>query len=201
MTTYNSPERLTECEQYKINNPNDVGRLFELCMGQSFSDRPIDPLASANWRRAHILSKNSSTQQSPVFAKKNFLVAGTSEASYELLAKLKQKAAMSPVNVGLGRPGYHLHQVFKEVGQEYKPGCSCENVANKMDAWGIEGCELHKPEIIELLHASAEKLSLWEKAKLAAKAISQGYLLNISAEGFLEEALRRAKEEVKSVTP
>lgn len=85
-------------------------------------------------------------------------------------------------------PGTELKKILAQLGA---PACgACEGFARRMDVWGIEGCQARRAEIIAHLESQAVKLGWWATVKIGASAALHG--LPLTAEGLLDEALRRA---------
>lgn len=58
-----------------------------------------------------------------------------------------------------GKPGSALASLIPEWAIDGKKGCTCRDMAAKMDKWGIDGCLLHRSSIIDhLVRESSVKL-------------------------------------------
>lgn len=95
-------------------------------------------------------------------------------------------------------PGGHLKKLLAELGVKTGSSCGCNSFASKMDAWGVEGCRFHRPEIVEHLKSQAT----WrEKITVAIGAVTTAatWLNPLDAAGsLLDEALRRAEESLRA---
>jgi IS5 family transposase len=90
-----------------------------------------------------------------------------------------------------GGPGWHLERLLASLGLT-PGGCNCEARARQMDLWGVEGCRARRDEILAWLREEQAKRGWAELAGAAWKALSGG--LPLSAEGLLDEAIRRAEK-------
>jgi hypothetical protein len=97
---------------------------------------------------------------------------------------------------GIG-PGTALKEILRELGFDAQDGCGCEDMAARMNHWGVEGCPEHREEILTKLRKAAKKQSWVAKLKAGALAGLTGLALQLDwsdpAPGLLDEALRRAR--------
>jgi len=77
----------------------------------------------------------------------------------------------TPTPVG---PGTELKKLLESLGLKSEAGCSCNQKAEQMDAWGVEACRLHRNEIAGWLRDNAQQRGWLEKAKAAVLATAQG---------------------------
>ena len=107
------------------------------------------------------------------------------------------RARSAPARVAPKGPGSHLKKLLAELGVKTGSSCGCNAMAAKMDAWGVEGCRFHRPEIVEHLRSQAT----WrEKIAVAIGAVTTAatWLNPLDAAGsLLDEACRRCEEQVK----
>lgn len=107
----------------------------------------------------------------------------------------------SPLLSGVGT---ELHRIFSALGIAKSDGCNCDEWIAKMNAWGPDGCEDHRDEILEHLKKSYAAINpSWaEKATIAAKALAMGIIINPldPAGSLLNAAIRRSKKWAK-LTP
>jgi adenine/guanine phosphoribosyltransferase-like PRPP-binding protein len=88
--------------------------------------------------------------------------------------------------------------LFRIKGGE---GCGCKTLANKMDVWGVDGCERHRAEIVGML---VDNRPMLEKALSASGWFSRlsgwvvgafvpDYILKLGAGWLLGEAIRNIR--------
>lgn len=87
----------------------------------------------------------------------------------------------TPTPIGHG-PGTELKALLESLGAKANAGCSCNQKAAEMDAWGVSGCRERRDEIKQFLRDNAAERGWFEKAKAAALATAQGlaFQLNFS---------------------
>jgi hypothetical protein len=96
-----------------------------------------------------------------------------------------------------GLPGTELRKLLNEFGAMPKEGCQCVERAIKMDEWGPDGCKRHKAEIVEWLEGEWKRLGLWERLRIAGRAISVGFLHPLDPAGALvDESIKRAETKI-----
>lgn len=88
-------------------------------------------------------------------------------------------------------PGTHLHNLFGELGLNGWSGCPCAARARQMDAWGVEGCQEHRAEIIGWMKEAREHLTWMEMLKAATKLAFKVNPLS-PLDSLLDEAIRRS---------
>ena len=93
------------------------------------------------------------------------------------------------------RPGTELVRLIRSLGLHGEAGCGCGSLAARMDAWGVEGCDLRREEILARLRGNAAKLGWLDWLRAGGSAALQGLALNPldPAPGLLDEAMRRAR--------
>lgn len=101
-------------------------------------------------------------------------------------------------------PGEELKLLLASIGLTSKGGCGCNEMANQMNSWGIEGCNApeNREKIIGWLRSKSQELGWTEKIKAGIKALGQGLLLDPldPSPGLLAEAICRAEaKEVEKV--
>ena len=89
-------------------------------------------------------------------------------------------------------PGVELAAIFKELGIAPTKSCGCTAKAAQMDAWGIEGCAVHRDEILAWMIEAYDATRLTEWLSAGAAALWQGKPKTIA--GILDEAVRRAAQ-------
>lgn len=77
-------------------------------------------------------------------------------------------------------PGTELKNLLASLGIMQEPICSCQKMADNMDAWGPQGCEEHFAEIVEWMHANKERYSWAKRIEAAANAVKTGLALRIN---------------------
>ena len=90
-------------------------------------------------------------------------------------------------------------RVEKVLGVKQKEGCGCADLANKMDQWGIKGCELYRDTIVS--HMVANRDVLIEGLKEWLPSIWAG-LVNLVPDAILRQGaswlLDQAIDEVRT---
>lgn len=106
----------------------------------------------------------------------------------------KPAAKSQPTPLPWG-PGPALHQVLGESGLSAGGCAECRLWAEKMNAWGIEGCGgEHRAEILERLRKAATNVGWVQKAWVGTKLLLQPWFRPTQPlESILDEALRRAE--------
>lgn len=90
-------------------------------------------------------------------------------------------------------PGTYLKKKFKNLGV---PPCqACNQLSERMDAWGSEGCEVHFDEIVNEIHKRAvawfkQSKSWVDKLKAAAPEFAQ----KLAIESYVREAINAYKD-------
>lgn len=111
---------------------------------------------------------------------------------------IKTPSGAMPVCVGcpfknvppVGSVGSKISEILAECGIA-KPNCGeCRAWIDRMNAWGIQGCEKNRSSIIARLDSEAKKASWIQWARVGAK----GYL---SSASLLDEAIKRATAAVQ----
>lgn len=112
---------------------------------------------------------------------------GRFELSAEELAKLFPPA---PPAVG---PGTELTAMLKLIVDD--ESCSmCGLRAAQMNAWGVAGCREHRTEIIDWLMVAANERGWMVKIQAGVRA--RRHCLPLSIGGLVDEAIRRAEDDV-----
>lgn len=55
-------------------------------------------------------------------------------------------------------PGSALASLIPDWAVSIKEGCDCKDFAEKMDAWGVDGCEQRRDQIVRHLTGQSEML-------------------------------------------
>ena len=56
------------------------------------------------------------------------------------------------------KPGSALESLIPDWAVQFKTGCKCKDMRNKMDRWQIKGCEAREDMIVAHLMAQSDKL-------------------------------------------
>jgi len=98
--------------------------------------------------------------------------------------------ARKPIGYG---PGTELKELIVKLGV---PACSqCTAFADRMDEWGVDGCRIHRGEIVEYLRAKQREMTFSQRLLAAARGAVAGmtFVDPLDAAGSLvDEAIRRA---------
>lgn len=101
-------------------------------------------------------------------------------------------------------PGTELSALLEGLGIVPAPSCDCKAKAQKMDAWGVEGCLAHREEIIGWMRDGQERWGWKERLKAAAKAVTSGLAFQLNPldpfPGIIDECIRRADEKESDAT-
>ena len=93
-------------------------------------------------------------------------------------------------------PGAELQKLTAELGIRPKSGCDCSAIARQMDAWGIEGCQDRREEILARMAKNYQEYDWQDKLKATVKAVTSGLAWRINPldplGSILDEAIRRA---------
>lgn len=94
-------------------------------------------------------------------------------------------------------PGAELARLIRSLGLRGESGCGCDDLAARMDAWGVGGCQRHREEILAHLRGRAAGLGWPDKLRAAGRAALRGLVVNPldPASSLLDEALRRASHD------
>lgn len=88
-------------------------------------------------------------------------------------------------------PGTELARLIAELGVKERDGCRCRAWAVKMNAWGPDGCLVHRKEILAHLRAAYAGASWAEAFVAGGRAVLLG--LPLSVEGLLALAVERSR--------
>lgn len=96
-----------------------------------------------------------------------------------------------------GLPGTELKKLLATLGLDSVLGCSCNDRARMMDAWGPEGCLDRKQEILGWLRESAKQTTTGAYLKAITKAVTSGMAFKLDpfnpVESLLDEAIKRSQ--------
>ena len=56
------------------------------------------------------------------------------------------------------KPGSALESLIPDWAVQFKTGCKCKDMRNKMDKWQVKGCEAREDMIVAHLMAQSDKL-------------------------------------------
>lgn len=94
-------------------------------------------------------------------------------------------------------PGTQLKLILEELGITPSSECPCNEHVRLMDDWGVEGCKLHREEIIEWLRDEYECWGWRAILKHAAKGLFSGLAFKVSwpdpIPGLVDLAITRAR--------
>lgn len=111
-----------------------------------------------------------------------------SRRSFDVLSQSQTSAAVSE------GPGTELKKLFALLGIKDRPGCGCADMMRQMNEWGVEGCQIHRSEILAWLAKNAKKYGWRDRVRAALRVRSIGVEINVRAPmtSLFEEALRRS---------
>lgn len=91
------------------------------------------------------------------------------------------------------------------IGIKAGSGCNCKDLSQKMDAWGIKGCEIHRVEIIDALvkNRGILEAALSDKSWLlgAAAKMAPDAVLRAGANHLLDQAIEDARTQTPCHVP
>lgn len=94
--------------------------------------------------------------------------------------------------------GSQLWRLLSALGIEHSQGCRCLDWAERMNAWGPDGCRLARDQIVQHMRASAKSYGWGNISKAVTKAITTGLAFRLSVTdpygSLLDEAIRRAEQ-------
>ena len=85
--------------------------------------------------------------------------------------------------------GTELTALIPDWAVQFKGGCSCKNMAKKMDHWGLEGCEARREQIVTPLTSQSDMLVPVLRGLPEA-------LKRVGASNLLNRAMKRAKKKL-----
>lgn len=101
-------------------------------------------------------------------------------------------------------PGTELVAMLASVGIE-PDSCKCKARARAMNAWGVEGCNRKRAEIVAWLTAEREARGWREKLKAAGWAVLTGLVVRVNPldqlGSLVDEAIRRAEAKTPKMAP
>lgn len=88
--------------------------------------------------------------------------------------------------------GDHLHDIIVEwFGAQPDRDCGCNDMIQKMNVWGPDGCREHRQEIIDKLMEQKTRLSVWLRAAISVA----GAIARAVCGEMLDEAIRRCESD------
>ena len=85
--------------------------------------------------------------------------------------------------------GTELTGLIPDWAVQFKRGCSCRDMAKKMDHWGLDGCEARRQQIVTHLTSQSDMLvPVLRGLPVALKRVGANNLLN--------RAMKRAKKKL-----
>lgn len=97
-----------------------------------------------------------------------------------------------------GLPGTALKHLLESIGISPKSGCPCEDLAGRMDKWGVQGCLERKTRIASSLREHQTKWSWPEKWAAGLSAVANGLAFKLARYplnpflGLVEEAIEQS---------
>jgi hypothetical protein len=93
-------------------------------------------------------------------------------------------------------PGSELWRLLSELGIRHKPTCSCLGLAERMNAWGADGCRLARAEIVVGMRLNAKEYGWLDVARAAAASVTRGIAWQLDLTdiygSLVDEAIRRS---------
>lgn len=94
--------------------------------------------------------------------------------------------------------GSRLWFLLEKLGIKHKASCGCIVLAEKMNSWGIDGCNKNRKEIIDNMSKNAKLYGWGDIGKAVTKAIFSGLAFKLSIKdpfgSLLNEAIRLTQE-------
>jgi hypothetical protein len=85
--------------------------------------------------------------------------------------------------------GTEMAKLSPDWAVQFKGGCSCRDMAKKMDRWGLEGCEARRQQIVAHLTSQSDMLiPVLRGLPVALKRVGASNLLN--------RAIRRVRKKL-----
>ena len=85
--------------------------------------------------------------------------------------------------------GTEMAKLIPDWAVQFKGGCSCRDMAKKMDRWGLEGCEARRQQIVTHLTSQSDMLiPVLRGLPVALKRVGASNLLN--------RAIRRVRKKL-----
>jgi len=108
---------------------------------------------------------------------------------------------MAFVATGHG-PGTELKLLLMDMGITEPPKCDCNTKAKVMDNWGVAGCELRFPTIVQWLKEGQGRWGWTAKFGAGIKAITSGIAFHVNPldpiPGLVRLAIERSKEKQRA---
>jgi hypothetical protein len=94
--------------------------------------------------------------------------------------------------------GAHMKQIIQLLRLEKAVGCKrCDEMMDKMNEWGPDGCRAHRAEIVEHLRTAYKETSYAALAKASAIGVLSGLALRLNPldplGSLVDEAIRRSE--------
>lgn len=95
-------------------------------------------------------------------------------------------------------PGSELWRLLSELGIRHKPTCSCLSLAERMNAWGPDGCRSARAEIVAGMKANAREYGWLDVARAAFNAVTSNGIawrldLGDIYGSLVDEAIKRSE--------
>ena len=104
-----------------------------------------------------------------------------------------------------GGPGTELKAMLLALGIQSMASCRCQEMAQRMDDLGVQGCREHRAELVEYLRQQVPALATHELALAAIRAVWSGLAIHLSLTdpvgSLLDEAIRRAANAASGAPP
>jgi hypothetical protein len=169
-------------------------------IGSEVAARVVDCDDPREWANAILAAVGADTTQAAAWIEKNHGRAAIERwaafvgADLALLAKPKNY--LQKIDSG---PGTELQKILKLLGINPKISCGCESLKNKMNRWGVEGCQeaANFEWIISQMVANAAEYSWYEKVQAAMAAAVSTIAIRINPldvyGSLIREAIRRSE--------
>jgi len=86
--------------------------------------------------------------------------------------------------------GTELSKLIPDWAVQFEGGCGCKDMAEKMDRWGLAGCEARRRQIVQHLTSQSDKLI---PAFRVASGLLPEAVRRVAANKLLNMAMRNAK--------
>ncbi len=184
------------CEKFRKpvpDHPEDPGRAYELCMGQSFSDRPVRLFDVNNFRKKQGFPE---FDRLPGPEPRGFIVNSRPHG----VENTPPRIPAPPRPRSPGEVGSHLKDIFHSLGVDSDACGACVQTLNEMNAAGASGCRARRSEFLTIIRGRAAGVSALKVIMGAGAAFLSGLAWTVSwtdpLGGMFDEAIRRAEAEL-----
>lgn len=92
---------------------------------------------------------------------------------------------------------FHLHAlILRFTGQDFLPGCGCQDMMERMEEWGPDGCREHLKEIVDKMESEGKKRG-WKNKLLASVPI----VSRMAMKTMVLYAIRKAEKDSTNDKP